>query len=488
VVEFFEKINWLPYGAFLVDLLIRVGLSVRVVKRRLPVGVSLAWLSVILVLPYVGAVLYLLVGEYRLGPRRARRSLAYKQSRSSASHKGIAHKLDPTALPPEAGAIAQLASTTLDAQVLSGNRLQLLDNADTAFPVLIADIEQAKRTCFLEFYIWSNGGVADKVGEALIRAAQRGVKCLVLVDAMGSKGFLRSQQAKEMRQNGVRVEAAMQAGLLRLLLVRPDLRMHRKIGLIDGQFGYTGSLNLADPLYFKKEAGVGQWVDALVRVEGPAVDEMAEVFREDWYLETGDLLEDQLLLNKQTSEHQPGNARVQVMPTGPDEHVEAIEQVVLMALYCAKREVVLTTPYFVPSESLLTALLSAASRGVSVTLIVPAKVDSKLVKFASRANQTDLLKAGIHVAQFKGGLLHTKSITVDDTISLFGSLNLDPRSFRLDLEITLGIYDAEFTSSLRRLQQVYLDKSDFLDLPTCKARTSLELFAEDTTRLVGPIL
>jgi cardiolipin synthase len=488
VIEFFEKINWVPYGAFLIDLLIRVGLSVRVIKRRLPVGVSLAWLSVVLVLPYVGAVLYLLVGEYRLGPRRARRSLSYKQSRATVVDRADGYKIDPEALSPEAGAISRLAYTTLGAPVLSGNRLQLLENADAAFPVLIADIEQAKRSCFLEFYIWSNVGVADKVGEALIRAAKRGVKCLVLVDAMGSKAFLKSHQAKDMRENGVRVEAAMQAGLLRLLFVRPDLRMHRKIGLIDGQFGYTGSLNLADPLYFKKEAGVGQWVDALVRVEGPAVDDLAEVFREDWYLETGDLLEDEMPTTNQKSGRQPGNAHVQVLPTGPDEHVEAIEQVVLMALYCARREVVLTTPYFVPSESLLTALISAASRGVSVTLIVPAKVDSKLVKFASKANQTDLLKAGIHVAQFKGGLLHTKSITVDGTISLFGSLNLDPRSFRLDLEITLGIYDAEFTSSLRRLQQHYLDASSLLDLGACKARSSLELFAEDTTRLVGPIL
>jgi cardiolipin synthase len=159
VIEFFERITWLPYVAFFADLLIRVGLSLRVIKRRLPVGVSLAWLSVILVLPYVGAVLYLLVGEYRLGRRRAKRSLAYKQSRSSTTHKGIAYKLDPAALPPESGPIAQLASTTLDAPVLTGNRLQLLVNADAAFPVLIADIEQAKRSCFLEFYIWSNGGV-----------------------------------------------------------------------------------------------------------------------------------------------------------------------------------------------------------------------------------------------------------------------------------------------------------------------------------------
>jgi cardiolipin synthase len=177
-----------------------------------------------------------------------------------------------------------------------------------------------------------------------------------------------------------------------------------------------------------------------------------------------------------------------VLPSGPAAHVEAIEQVVLTAVYAASRELVLTTPYFVPSESLLTALLSAAARGVEVTLIVPAKVDSRLVHYASRAHQTDLLAAGVRVALFGGGLLHTKSITVDGQISVFGSLNLDPRSLRLDFEITLAVYDEEFTTALRRLQQSYLDRSTLLDLAACRSRSAAERFAEDAARLVGPLL
>src|SRR5262249_53729943 len=162
-------------------------------------------------------------------------------------------------------------------------------------------------------------------------------------------------------------------------------------------------LNLADPLFFKKEAGVGQWVDALARVQGPAVKALAATFREDWFLESEELIEP----DEQT-QPSPGEAAVQVLPTGPGERVEAIEQVILMALYTARAEVVLTTPYFVPSESLLTALLSAASRGVEVTLIVPAKVDSRLVHFASRAFQRDLLGAGVRVALFRGGVAAPK--------------------------------------------------------------------------------
>jgi cardiolipin synthase len=484
-----EHLHWTGHGVFLADLVIRVGLSVRVIKRRLPVGVSLAWLAIILIFPFAGAIIYLLVGEYRLGRRRARRAAAYRETCRGPSGPGpSADRVDLAALGPGDAALARLAGSALGAAVLPGNRLELQENADAAFPALIADIDRARRYCHVEFYIWSPGGRADEVGAALTRAVKRGVACRVLVDAIGSKAFLKSALARGLRQAGVRVVAALPAGLLRWLFARPDLRMHRKIAVFDGAVGYTGSLNLADPRLFKQNAGVGQWVDALVRVQGPAVAALDATFREDWALETGETLEPDSPTGDRLSPAPAGPAAVQVLPTGPDARVEVIEQIVLMAIYAATREVVLTTPYFVPSESLLYALLSAAGRGVQVTLIVPAKVDSRLVHFASRAFQKDLLAAGVRVALFQGGLLHTKSITVDGQLSLFGSLNLDPRSLRLDFEITLAVYDAEFTAALRRLQQVYLDGSAMLDLAACRARSSLERFAEDTARLVGPVL
>jgi cardiolipin synthase len=317
---------------------------------------------------------------------------------------------------------------------------------------------------------------------------KRGVRCRVLVDAIGSRAFLKSARAADLRHAGVRVEEALPSGLLHLLFRRPDLRLHRKIVVIDGRVGYTGSLNLADPVLFKRDAGVGQWVDAFARVTGPVVGALAATFREDWAVETGEPPEEIPTDQRPRTETDPGTAVVQVLATGPDHRVNAIEAVVLMALYAARREVILTTPYFVPSESMLFALLSAAGRGVQVTLIVPAKVDSRLVHFASRAHQTDLLRAGVRVALYQRGLLHTKSITVDDQLSLFGSLNLDPRSLRLDFEITLAVYDASFTAALRALQQSYLAESHLLDLADCLARSAVERFAEDSARLVSPIL
>jgi cardiolipin synthase len=294
--------------------------------------------------------------------------------------------------------------------------------------------------------------------------------------------------AARLREGGVALQAALPVGLVRTLFVRFDLRMHRKIMVIDGEIAYTGSLNLVDPRFFKQDAGVGQWVDAMVRVRGPAVEGLAVTFLEDWELETGEGVERLAESGNVRPLDECGTSAVQVVPSGPAVRTEAITEILLMAIYSARREIVLTTPYFVPDESLLTALISAANRGVKVTIVVPAKVDSRLVRLASQAHKGDLLMSGVRVALFHGGLLHTKSITVDGQFSLFGSLNLDPRSLHLNFEITLTIYDPHFTSALWSLQQSYIERSKWMDLATWQSRSGVERLAENAARLLGPLL
>jgi cardiolipin synthase len=309
-----------------------------------------------------------------------------------------------------------------------------------------------------------------------------------LVDAVGSRDFLRSELAGRMRRGGVILQAALQAGLVRMLFVRFDLRMHRKIAVIDGEVAYTGSLNLVDPRFFKKDAGVGEWVDAMVRVQGPAVEPLAITFLEDWALETTETPEQLRKIGIVRSLSERGPAAIQVIPSGPAIRGEAIQRILLMAIYAARRELVLTTPYFVPDESLAAALLSAAERGVAVTLIVPARVDSLLVRWASQAYKGDLMAAGVRVLLFDGGLLHTKSVTIDGQVSLFGSLNLDPRSLHLNFEITLATYDADFTARLRQLQQSYIADARPMDLEAWQSRSKTTRLVENTARLFGPLL
>jgi cardiolipin synthase A/B len=484
-----EHASWTALAAFAADFVIRVGLSVRVIMRRRPVGVSLAWLTIILIFPFAGAAIYLLFGELRLGKRRAEYAARiHKPYQAWLADLRSRTQVDWTAVGAECEPLASLAEAAGGIPALPGNELRLLDDAEAVFRALIADIDAARRTCHLEFYIWKAGGMPDDVAEALLRASTRGVICRVLVDAVGSRAFLRGHLVERLRQGGIRVQAALPVSLFRMLFVRSDLRLHRKIVVIDGEVAYTGSMNLVDPRFFKQHAHVGPWVDSMARMRGPAVEALAITFLEDWELETGEGIE-QL---RETSDAHPsppsGPAIVQVVPSGPIGREESIQGVLLMAIYAARRALTITTPYFVPDESLVMALMSAAFRGVAVTLIVPARVDSILARLASQPHLGDLLEAGVRIALFEDGLLHTKSVTVDGELSVFGSLNLDPRSLVLNFEITLLVYDRAFTTTLRALQESYIERSRPMDLASWRARPPLRRFAENAARLLSPLL
>ena len=484
-----ESVSLMTVAVFAADFLIRIGLSLRVIMRRRPVGVTLAWLTIVLSFPFGGAVIYLAFGETRLGTRRAERAARihepYMEWLADLENRTEIHW---SQLGPECEPLARLTEATVGIPPMSGNSVELIDETDAVFHRIIADVDAARSTCHMVFYIWNNGGLADEVAEALIRAAKRGVICRVLVDDVGSAPFLRSETARRLREEGIRLHSALPVGLIRSLFVRLDLRMHRKIVVIDGEIGYTGSLNMVDPRYFKQESGVGQWVDAMVRVRGPVVEGLAVTFLEDWELDTGEGLDKLRKTSDVRVLEEVGDAAVQVVPSGPVTDSHAIQQVLLMAIYSARRELILTSPYFVPDELLLTALVSAASRGVDVTLIVPAKVDSRLVRYASQAHKIDLLEAGVKIALFEGGLLHTKSISVDGEISLFGSLNLDPRSLWLNFEITLSTYDSDFTGRLRDLQQRYIDDSQYMDLEEWRKRPAVERLVTNAARLLSPLI
>lgn len=489
VLHWLSEAHWVTYVAVGCHLALQFGLAFRVIMRRRSVGESLAWILVVFVFPLIGPLVYLLIGELRLGSRRAKRFVElYPPIADWLKELNQRFQVDWARLGEECLPLAQLGRRSLGLPTLPGNAYELLGDWQQVFDRLVEDIDAAEKTCHLEFYIWQPGGRAADVAEALIRAEQRGVTCRILVDAMGSRTFLRSEVAERLRVAGVEIIAALPGGLLRLPLKRFDLRLHRKIVVIDGSIAYTGSLNLVDPRYFKRDADVGQWIDAMVRLEGPAVEALAITFLADWYVESEYELEQLRETGGAIEQRAKGNSAVQVLPSGPAYRTESIEQILVMAIYAARRELVLTTPYFVPSEALRMALESAARRGVKVILIVPAKVDSRLVRYASHAFQGDLLRAGVRIARFNGGLLHTKSVTIDGEMSLFGSLNLDPRSLRLNFEISLGIYDRAFTSELRDLQQSYLNKSELIDLQRWSTRPTSQRVAENCARLLGPLL
>ena len=479
------SIDTIPTFILAAHWIIVIGMSVRVIMRRPPVGVAAAWLAVAFSVPFVGAALYLLFGEKRLGWRRLARIEA-RASDVGCWQEALKAQFSPVREDLPVLPLLRHTERVIGFPALPGNRIELLSDFGTVFDRMIADIDAARETVHLCFYIWHEGGRMADIVDALVRAAKRGVRCRALADAFGSKPFLKSGMAGRLRDAGVEFAAALPTGPLRTLIVRADLRNHRKVAIIDDRIAYTGSQNMVDPRFFKQEAGVGEWVDAMVRITGPAAGSLDAVFRLDWSVETGARFECPPVLPDQ--EFPTAGALIQVAPSGPDLRPEAIHQLLLTGIYAAREELVMTTPYFVPEESLLTALLSAALRGVRVTLIVPARNDSLLVRYASVAHFDDLMSAGVRIALYNGGLLHTKSLTIDGKMSIFGSVNLDMRSLWLDFEISLLVYDSDFTGRLRSLQEVYLGNSDPLDPEQWRHRSAWHRFKEDTCRLLAPLL
>jgi cardiolipin synthase A/B len=251
---------------------------------------------------------------------------------------------------------------------------------------------------------------------------------------------------------------------------------------------FTGSLNLVDPRCFKRGAGVGEWVDAMVQVTGPAVKLLELVFVWDWLIETGETLEGLIPDDAGKLPARTGEAVAQVLPSGPGYEGDTIYQALLTAIYAARRELIMTTPYFVPDEALIGALQAAARRGVAVTLIIPDRIDSVLVRYATRAYHDDLLSAGVRILRFHGGLLHTKSVVIDGDTTLFGTVNLDIRSLRLNFEVTLIASDAAFGAAVRDLQLAYAAQSEPVDLERWRRRGHFGRFLENSAQLVSPLL
>jgi cardiolipin synthase len=247
-------------------------------------------------------------------------------------------------------------------------------------------------------------------------------------------------------------------------------------------------MNLVDPRYFKRDAGVGEWVDAMVRVEGAAVGMLAATFVGDWQLETQEPLADIVRDAGLKIRSSRGSAEVQVFSSGPGETEDGLLQMIIETINSSDTELTLTTPYLVPDDALLRAIRLAACRGVNVRLIVPEKVDSLFTRYASRSYFDDLLDAGVEIYLYRDGLLHTKSILSDRSIAMFGTANLDMRSLWLNYEVALFVYDVEFAQQLHQLQESYLADSKRLDLATWNQRPYIARFAENVMRLMSPLL
>lgn len=479
-----------PVLLFSIDWGLRLLLAGVVISRRRPVAVTLAWLAVLVFVPVIGLIAYVLVGENRLGRRRIRRYEVLTKGIEVEAVRVWHHRhLDSQGIDEMYAPIARFGLNATGFPPLRNNRLSCLNNTSDFIDCVCADIAAAKHHVHIQTYIWQPTGAGVKVAQCLIDASKRGVLCRVLVDAVGSKAFLASDLPRRLNEAGVRVVQALPANILRAAFQRLDLRNHRKIIVVDGRVAYAGSQNITDTMFRSApHRRTGPWVDASLRIEGPAVYALQAVFLRDWMLDSDEAIGalDQYIPPVTVRAEHP--CVVQVIPSGPGAAPDAIHQAILTTIYSARDELVMTTPYFVPDDATRTALQAAAMRGVSVTLVMPKVSDSRLVAAASRAHYLDLLESGVKIHHYRGGLLHAKTMTVDKDICLIGSANMDARSFWLNFEVTLFIYDDDFSSAMRFLQGGYLAESDEVHLEEWRLRPRWEVFRDNVAQLLGPLL
>jgi cardiolipin synthase A/B len=458
------------------------GVTIRVIALRKPVSVTLAWLLVIYILPIVGAILYMLVGELNLGRDRAARARAMVEPylRSLDTHIPPGSALPRTEL---SLAINSLLTTQVHISAQSYESLTLLDSPEHIFDQLCNDVRQARESIRIETYIWHPGGRVDELTQCLIDAAARGVRVSVLIDHAGSRPFFRSAWRKKMVAAGIEVVPALPVKLIRALVHRIDLRMHRKLIVVDDQVAFTGSMNIADPACFKRKAGVGPWIDMMLRVDGQAAAGLAKVFAWDWEVETG-----QRRLPESPAAPLPSNHWLMVIPSGPGVGDDLIGQATLTSIYRANRSIVISTPYFVPSEAILNALCQAAQRGVRVQLLLPRRNDSVMVGWASRSYYEILLLAGVEILLFDGGLLHTKAMLMDDELALVGSVNLDIRSLQLNFELTVALTTRESCHQIGELLATYQASCEQLTLDVWQQRGRGARSLERMMYFMSPLL
>ncbi|MBZ6076136.1 cardiolipin synthase [Microvirga puerhi] len=462
------------------EWIIRLVMLIVVPFRRSPEAAK-GWLLFVFFLPWPALVLYHIIGRPNY-PRWRRERFA----KLPKAFEGVTERIKTLTayqepeLPENLKQAATLIQNLGRFPNVDGNSVELLSSYDGSIARLVADIENATGHVHLLFYIFADDRTGWSVIDALARAVERGVACRVLIDALGSRTWA-PRVLDALRQRGVAVHLVLPFGLLRWKTARADLRNHRKIAVIDGRIGYVGSQNIVDADF--KPGIVNQ--EMVVRVTGPVVLELQAVFVADWFLETQEVLETPDLF---PSPVRTGHVVAQVLPSGPDYPEAGIGQLIEALVHGARRRVVITTPYFIPNEGLLHALGTAVLRGVEVHLVLSKPADQILVSLAQRSYYAELLAAGIRIHLYRDKLLHAKHISVDRRVSLIGSSNVDMRSFVLNSEVSLILFDREANTELRAEQERYFAASEELSLDTWRARPLTRKIIENIARLVSPLL
>lgn len=435
----------------------------------------LAWLLAIFTIPVGGILLYLLVGR-----NRRRQKVYYQKLRSPPGYSGAS----PAPFPNGGRASWMLCRLIYDNTgfpMSADNEVTLLKDGQITFEQIFEALEAARKTIHLQYYIFEEGELAQRLLQLFIRKEEEGVQVRLIYDSFGSFSLSRSY-LKKLREAGIEAYPFLPFRFGKFLRSL-NYRNHRKIIVVDGEVAFTGGINVSDK-YLKGDENLGNWHDMHLMLRGSAAVHLDTVFINDWELVNGN----RLPLPDPFLSTAPGGKGVQVLATSPDDDFPLMEQLYFSLINNARQYVYITNPYLIPSQAIQIALQTAALGGVDVRILVSERTDSHLVNWCVRSYFHGLLKAGVKIHLYPEGFLHSKIITVDDRISTIGTANVDNRSFQHNYEVNAILYDAD--SAIRLRDDFLRDsaRSPALDYETFKKRPWHHRLAEGAARSVSPLL
>lgn len=478
VIQFLTMSEWF-YTIVIVAYLATVLSIIAVVisENRNPVK-SLAWVTAMLFLPVIGMVLYAFFGRNL----KSKHLISQKNKRRLLRHETF-EIIDEKDLNLSESSKQQirLAKSLTGSVYFPGNKIDIFTDGESMFDKFMQDLESAVRYIHIQYYIFEDDNLGHMVKDLLIRKAKQGVKIRVIYDHVGSFPVKQSFY-KEMSENGVEVEPFLKVTFPQLA-TRINWRNHRKITVIDGEIGYIGGMNIADRYIDGGDFKV--WRDTHLRIEGPSVGGMEYYFSVDWNFIRNELLDEK---TKQYDCDKNSDAGIQLLTSGPNRQWSNIAFLFLKAISNAKQRIYIQTPYFLPTESLLKALQIAALTKVDVRIMIPRKCDSVLLRRASYSYVSECLRAGIKIYLYDKGMMHAKTVIVDDEFCSTGSTNFDFRSFEHNFECNAFIYSREFNARMTGIFMKDLSDCTRINPTKWRHRSPIERFKESLVRLLSPIL
>ncbi len=489
VVEFWNEIIVDNLSVILLTIYLVTILSTAVMvihEKRDPAKTSI-WVLILILLPIIGLIFYIFFGQNhrkeKIFSRKGLRDLQQIEQMSRSQLKDIiADKyIGFPSIADNIGIITLLLNNS-KALLTLYNSVDILQTGNKTFESILKAIDDAKSSIHLEFYIIENDEIGNLIKDKLVAKAKEGVEVRLIYDDVGSWS-LPKRFINELVNAGAEAYPFMKVNFP-LLTSKVNYRNHRKIIVVDGKVAFMGGMNIADR-YLKGDSTLGTWFDTVLRIEGEAVRTLQVIFLVDWFFVSRIIISDR---DKYFPEYSVNTQHaLQVTASGPDSDWASIMQAFFVAITKAKKHIYIASPYFIPNESILTALKTASLSGVDVRIMLPGKSDSTVVYWSSMSYVSELLKAGIKVYLFQGGFNHSKILMIDGSFASVGSANMDIRSFEDNFELLTMVYDKELTIQLENQYLKDLRRSKKINLKYWESRSLKQNFKESLARLFSPL-